>query len=89
MNRQVVTSGNLASFGFERYAAGDAFGVLEVEFQGGRVYRYEGVSARLADELQAAPSKGAFFAATIRPNFVGVRVDVAAPVVPESPEVTK
>jgi hypothetical protein len=40
MNRTKVSSSNVSSVGFEN-------GVLEVEFHGGSIYRYSGVSENI------------------------------------------
>ena len=49
-------------------------GTLEIEFKSGRVYRYFGVSERTHSRLMDAPSKGAFFNAHIRNNYVNEAV---------------
>jgi hypothetical protein len=43
--------------------------VLEVEFEQGSVYQYEGVSEELYKELLDADSKGHFFMEYIRDRF--------------------
>lgn len=61
MDRQDVTSSCLRSVGY------DAKGkVLELEFHGGGIYRYEGVPKRVFDELMIAESLGRYFIAEIR-----------------------
>ncbi len=49
--------------------------VLEVEFNTGKVYRYEGVGADLYEELMAAESVGSFFSRRIRNSFAGTLVN--------------
>jgi KTSC domain-containing protein len=42
---------------------------LEIEFTGGRVYRYFDVPARVHEELMAADSHGRFFNEHVRERF--------------------
>jgi KTSC domain len=61
MNRQQVRSSNVVSVGFDG-------STLEVEFKGGKVYQYEGVSQQMYDDLISAPSIGTF----MREYIIGV-----------------
>ncbi len=58
-----VKSGAITSLGHDPET-----GVLEVEFRGGRVYRYSDVSVEKLNELLAAESIGKHFAAHIKPH---------------------
>lgn len=60
MKRQTIESKNIVSIGFED-------GAMEVEFSGGRVYRYTGPKVKEHyDGLMASDSKGSYFAQHIR-----------------------
>lgn len=69
MLRQVVQSSSLQSIGYDR-----AQQILEVEFHGGKIYRYLGVSSDVWSALRQAPSKGQFFQNFIRDRFETTRV---------------
>jgi hypothetical protein len=69
MNRQIVSSSNLLSVGYD-----PASQTLEVEFKNGSVYQYYNVGQSTRDELMAAPSKGQFLAYQIKPFFPYSRV---------------
>ncbi len=56
MKRQPVTSGMLASVGYDEASA-----TLEVEFVEGGVYQYFGVPSHVHAGLMAADSHGAYF----------------------------
>ncbi len=64
MQRQSVSSSNLASIGYDPNAQ-----VLEIEFLNGSLYHYFGVPQGLYDQLMAAGSHGSFFSQNIRNNF--------------------
>ena len=68
--RHHVDSSSIASLG---YAAATA--TLEVEFQGGAVYRYFDVPASVFHALDSADSIGRFFNAEVRPRFSYERDD--------------
>ena len=53
MIRRQVVSSNVESIGYEN-------GILEVEFVGGSIYHYFGVTEGLFYEFLNAPSKGQF-----------------------------
>lgn len=61
MERQSVSSSNIASIGYE-----EASGTLEVEFLSGSIYRYFGVPAGVHAGLMAASSHGSYFNANIK-----------------------
>jgi hypothetical protein len=52
-----------------RYAYRPHCGALDVEFVSGRVYRYCGVPADIAEEMRAWRSKGAFLNRKVRGRF--------------------
>ena len=62
MNRIPVTSSNIASAGYTN-------DTLEVEFRGGKVYRYLGVSEDIFKNFMTAESKGKFFYSEIRGKY--------------------
>lgn len=62
MERQVVSSSNLASIGYDPDSE-----TLEAEFlKTGKVYEYYNVPQFMFDRLMAAPSIGVFFNAEIK-----------------------
>jgi hypothetical protein len=69
MERQPVSSSNLASVGYDPQS-----NTLEIEFQNGRVYRYHGVPEGLYEQLMSAPSLGSFFSQYIRNDYPTERV---------------
>lgn len=64
MERQPVTSSNLASVGYDPDSE-----TLEVEFLSGRVYEYYNVPQFIYDRLLEAPSLGQFFNYEIRDSY--------------------
>jgi len=64
MQRQPVASSNLRSVGYDR-----AQNILEIEFQGGRVYRYLGVPEDVHLALMGAGSKGTYFSTFIKDRY--------------------
>lgn len=56
MERQPVTSSNLASVGYEPASA-----TLEVEFRHGGLYQYQGVPEDIYNGLMSAGSPGSYF----------------------------
>jgi hypothetical protein len=79
MERIAVTSSNILSIGYEASAGAD-LGIMEIMFQGGRLYRYRDVPKALHAELMRAESIGRFFRHQIAPAFIGERVVPAEPV---------
>lgn len=71
MEREPVESQALLSVGYDPDRR-----MLEIEFEGGAVYRYYDVPPELHAELMAAPSRGEYFAAHIRnEGFDYIRMD--------------
>jgi len=68
--REVVESSSLRSIGYDRRTA-----TLEIEFDGGGVYRYEDVPLEIWQGLRQADSKGKFFQANVRDRFATSRID--------------
>ncbi|MFD5468528.1 KTSC domain-containing protein [Kitasatospora sp. NPDC127059] len=64
MDRTVVDSSVLRSVGYDPRAR-----VLELEFTGGRTYRYADVPARVHRELLAAESHGRYFLRAVRGRY--------------------
>jgi hypothetical protein len=64
MQREAVDSSNLKSVGYDRGLL-----VLEVEFHTGSIYQYVNVPNAVYVGLQAASSKGRFFATRIRDQY--------------------
>ena len=65
-----VTSSAINSFGHSSISS-----VLDVEFNSGSVYRYDGVSAHTANGLNSAPSTGAYFNTHIRGKYPYVQIE--------------
>lgn len=61
MERTVVHSSSIRALGFSEDG-----NVLEVEFQTGTVYEYEGVPRAIYDALLGAASKGQYFDRAVR-----------------------
>lgn len=64
MNRQSVTSSNIASIGYEPDSE-----TLEIEFLNGGVYQYFDVPQHVYDELMNASSHGQYLAQNIKGAF--------------------
>ncbi|RIX76312.1 KTSC domain-containing protein [Acidovorax cavernicola] len=64
MERQAVTSSNVASVGYD----GETL-TLEIEFNNGTVYQYFDVTEQIYNELISAGSVGAYLAANIKGRF--------------------
>ena len=69
MDRQTVSSTNIASVGYEPVSS-----ILEIEFHSGGVYQYERVSPTLAQNLVNAESPGRFFAENIKDRYPTMKV---------------
>lgn len=69
MERTAVDSSSVVSVGYDPRAF-----MLEIEFQGGRVYRYLQVPAAAYRLLLQAPSIGEFVNRQIKPRFEAVEV---------------
>jgi hypothetical protein len=61
MQRQVVESTTIASFGYDESTA-----TLEIEFRTGMIYQYFDVPQTIAHGLTQAASAGAYFNESIR-----------------------
>jgi hypothetical protein len=70
MERQLVSSSNLKSVGYDPRSR-----TLEIEFHNGGVYQYDEVSQQTYDDLIAAASKGRYYAEHIRDHYSGRRID--------------
>lgn len=70
MRRQPVASEALRSVGYDARRR-----VLEIEFEGGAVYRYFAVAPAVHAALMAAPSHGAFFGEHVRDAYEFERID--------------
>lgn len=64
MNRQPVTSSNIASIGYDAVLQ-----ILEVEFLNGTLYHYLNVPQPEYDALMAAGSHGTYLNANIKPRY--------------------
>lgn len=69
MIRQPVNSTNVKSVGYELSS-----NLLEIEFHGGRVYRYSNVPEGVYMSLMSAKSIGSFFHQHIKGNYLFVQV---------------
>ncbi|MGB9958773.1 KTSC domain-containing protein (plasmid) [Haloferax prahovense] len=64
MKRVPVSSSNLSSVGYDKSTQ-----LLEIEFNGGRVYQYFNVPQRIHQELMSASSHGKYFHRNIKDNY--------------------
>jgi hypothetical protein len=64
MERQAVSSSNIASIGYDFDTE-----ILEIEFLNGAVYEYRNVPSTVYNELMNASSHGSFFNREIRMQF--------------------
>lgn len=69
MQHVPVESSNVRSVAYDAPSK-----TLEVAFNSGGVYQYEGVPSHLHQDLMNAASKGAFLAAWIKGNYPPTRV---------------
>lgn len=69
MERQRVSSSNLASVGYDADSS-----VLEVEFHGGEIYQYSGVPQEIYQRLMRASSHGSYFYRNIRDKYPTKRI---------------
>lgn len=69
MQRTPVTSSNLISIGYDSKTL-----TLEIEFKGGAIYQYTGVTPDVHQQLMSAESHGKFFHANIRDAYPYTRV---------------
>ncbi len=64
MNRQTVSSSNIASIGYDANSQ-----TLEIEFLNGGVYQYFDVPQHVFDELMSANSHGQYLAQNIKGHY--------------------
>jgi len=64
MDRQAVSSSNLASVGYDPNS-----NTLEIQFHSGGIYQYTGVPEYVYEELMSASSLGSFFARSIKNSY--------------------
>jgi hypothetical protein len=69
MERQLVSSSNLNSVGYETESA-----ILEVSFRNGRTYQYYQVPVAVWQGLMSAYSKGRYFADYVKDRYRQRRV---------------
>jgi hypothetical protein len=69
MQRQPVSSSNIASIGYD-----EATQTLEVEFLNNSVYQYFNVPVNIHEALMTAPSHGVFLNANIKNHFAYERL---------------
>lgn len=69
MNRESVSSSNIASIGYDAQSE-----TLEVEFTSGAVYQYYNVSPVIFEQFMQADSKGKFLAYQIKKLYPYARV---------------
>lgn len=69
MDRIAVSSSNIRAIGYDEKTAS-----LEVEFKGGGLYKYSGVSAGVYQGFMASPSKGRYFDSRIRDKYPTVKL---------------
>jgi len=69
MERTFVSSSNIRSIGYDFNSM-----ILEVEFNSGAVYQYNGVPQSEYNSLMNAGSKGAYFSANIRERYPTVKL---------------
>ena len=64
MQRQPVTSSNIASIGYD-----ESTQTLEIEFLNGTVYQYFDVPSRVYDDFMSASSHGQYLAQNIKGHY--------------------
>jgi len=69
MERVYVSSSNIRSIGYDAESL-----TLEIEFNSGAVYQYQGVPQAEYDVLMNAGSKGTYFNANIKNQFQCVKL---------------
>lgn len=74
MYRDPVDSSAIASLGYESESQ-----MLEIEFRGGKVYRYFDVEQEVYEGLLVAASMGRFFSNYIRNVYPCIQVEPAGP----------
>ena len=66
MHRDPVSSSNLLSVGYDPRRK-----LLQIEFQNGNVYEFNGIEEDVWKGMRDSESKGQFFQRNIRPVFTG------------------
>jgi len=74
MQRKPLTSTTVVSAGYD-----DGSQQLEIEFHGGRIYRYSGVPRGVYDFLLRARSKGGYVSRMIDGHYAHEEITVAPP----------
>jgi len=69
MNRQSVSSSNIASIGYDSRSQ-----TLEIEFHSGGIYQYYNVSKSLYEDLMRASSHGSFFHENIKGRYGDTKI---------------
>ncbi|MGO9862348.1 MAG: KTSC domain-containing protein [Terriglobales bacterium] len=69
MERFPVSSSSVSMIGYDADTQ-----ALEVQFNNGGVYQYQGVPQDVFDQLMNAPSKGTFINQQIKNSYVFVRI---------------
>lgn len=69
MDRIPVESTQIKSVGYDRTTQ-----MMEIEFNGGALYRYEEVPETMFISLRVAKSKGSFFHKLIRGKFITTKI---------------
>ena len=64
MERFSVRSDNIQSIGYD-----PTHQILEIEFKGGRIYRYSGVPLEKYERLMSSSSKGGYFHSNIKDRY--------------------
>lgn len=69
MERRRVSASNIRSVGYDA-----ARQILEIEFSGGSIVQYSGVSPEVHRRFMSSPSPGSFFQDQIEENFSSKRI---------------
>lgn len=69
MERELVSSSNIRSIGYDADSM-----LLEIEFNSGAVYQYQGVPESEYDALMRAGSKGTYFNANIKNRYPALKL---------------
>lgn len=69
MERIGVSSSNVGAIGYEASTA-----TLEVEFNNGSVYQYQGVPQEVYESLMQADSKGTFLNSRVKGNYTYIKL---------------
>ncbi|HET9405093.1 MAG TPA: KTSC domain-containing protein [Burkholderiales bacterium] len=69
MERKRVSASNIRSVGYDAVKQ-----LLEIEFSGGAIVQYSGVSPEVHRRFLNSPSPGSFFQDQIEENFTGRKI---------------